>query len=55
MTVDILVSIAGSMAGHTSLREASCEAIGEGFWERSSKALQEATISLSPSAESFSS
>jgi hypothetical protein len=55
MIVDILVSIAGSMAGHISLREASCEAMGEGFWERSSEAPQEATISPSPSTESFSS
>jgi hypothetical protein len=55
MTADMLVSIAGSIAGHILLREASREAMGEGFWERSSEAPQEATISPSPSAKSFSS
>jgi hypothetical protein len=55
MTADMPGSTAGSMAGRRSSREASREAMGEGFWERSSEAPQEATISPSPSAESFSS
>jgi hypothetical protein len=38
MIVDMLVSIAGSIAGYILLREASHEAMGEGFWERSSEA-----------------